>query len=140
MLFRSTLEYTPVQFSPKDMVYSDSLQYLATEIARLCNIPAYMLSADMNNSMTYSNVMDERKQFFAYSLMPYLEAISARLSMNDITANGNEVRFEVNDTFLRTEPLDRLTAIEKMLQLDLITVEQARAMEELTPMGNDEVK
>lgn len=136
----STLEYTPVQFSPKDMVYSDSLQYLATEIARLCNIPAYMLSADMNNSMTYSNVMDERKQFFAYSLMPYLEAISSRLSMNDVTANGNEVRFEVNDTFLRTEPLDRLAAIEKMLQLDLITVEQARAMEELTPMGNDEVK
>ena len=135
----STLEYTPVQFSPKDMVYSDSLQYLATEIARLCNIPAYMLSADMNNSMTYSNVMDERKQFFAYSLMPYLEAIAARLSMNDITANGNEVRFEVNDTFLRTEPLDRLAAIEKMLQLNLITVDQAREMEELTPQGNDEV-
>lgn len=135
----STLEYTPVQFSPKDMVYSDSLQYLATEIARLCNIPAYMLSADMNNSMTYSNVMDERKQFFAYSLVPYLEAISARLSMNDITANGNEVRFEVNDTFLRTEPLDRLAAIEKMLQLNLITVDQAREMEELTPQGNDEV-
>lgn len=135
----STLEYTPVQFSPKDMVYSDSLQYLATEIARLCNIPAYMLSADMNNSMTYSNVMDERKQFFAYSLMPYLTAIEARLSMNDITANGNEVRFEVNDTFLRTEPLDRLAAIEKMLQLNLITVDQAREMEELTPQGNDEV-
>lgn len=136
----STIEYSPVAFSPKDMVYSDSLQYLSTEIARLCNIPAYMLSADMNNSMTYSNVMDERKQFFAYSLMPYLEAISARLSMNDITAAGNEVRFEVNDTFLRTEPLQRLAVIEKMLQLDLITVEQARAMEELTPQGNDEVK
>jgi len=60
--------------------------------------------------------------------------------MNDITANGNEVRFEVNDTFLRTEPLDRLAAIEKMLQLDLITVEQAREMEELTPQGNDEVR
>ena len=136
----STLEYTPVQFSPKDMVYAESLQYLATEIARLCNIPAYMLSADMNNSMTYSNVMDERKQFFAYSLMPYLEAISSRLSMNDITAAGNEVRFDVNDTFLRTEPLDRLAAIEKMLNLNLITVEQARAMEELTPQGNDEVR
>lgn len=134
----STLEYTPVQFSPKDMVYSDSLQYLSTEIARLCNIPAYMLSADMNNSMTYSNVMDERKQFFAYSLMPYLEAIAARLSMNDITANGNEVRFEVADTFLRTEPLDRLAAIEKMLALNLITVDQAREMEDLTPMGNSE--
>ena len=136
----ATLDYSPVSYSPKDMTYNDSLQYLSTEIARLCNIPAYMLSADMNNSMTYSNVMDERKQFFAYSLMPYLDAIAARLSMNDITANGNEVRFEVNDTFLRTEPLERLAAIEKMLQLDLITVEQAREMEELTPQGNDEVR
>jgi HK97 family phage portal protein len=136
----ATLDYTPTSYSPKDMVYAESLQYLSTEVARLCNIPAYMLSADMNNSMTYSNVMDERKQFFAYSLMPYLDAIAARLSMNDITANGNEVRFEVNDTFLRTEPLDRLAAIEKMLQLDLITVEQAREMEELTPQGNDEVR
>ena len=136
----ATLDYSPVSYSPKDMTYNDSLQYLSTEIARLCNIPAYMLSADMNNSMTYSNVMDERKQFFAYSLLPYLDAIAARLSMNDITANGNEVRFEVNDTFLRTEPLDRLAAIEKMLQLDLITVEQAREMEELTPQGNDEVR
>jgi HK97 family phage portal protein len=136
----ATLDYTPTSYSPKDMVYAESLQYLSTEVARLCNIPAYMLSADMNNSMTYSNVMDERKQFFAYSLMPYLDAIAARLSMNDITANGNEVRFEVNDTFLRTEPLERLAAIEKMLQLDLITVEQAREMEELTPQGNDEVR
>jgi len=136
----ATLDYTPTSYSPKDMVYAESLQYLSTEIARLCNIPAYMLSADMNNSMTYSNVMDERKQFFAYSLMPYLDAISSRLSMDDVTAHGNEVRFEVNDTFLRTEPLDRLAAIEKMLQLDLITVEQAREMEELTPQGNDEVR
>lgn len=135
----ATLDYTPTSYSPKDMTYNDSLQYLATEIARLCNIPAYMLSADMNNSMTYSNVMDERKQFFAYSLMPYLDAIAARLSMDDITAHGNEVRFEVTDTFLRTEPLDRLAAIEKMLALNLITLDQAREMEDLTPMGNNEV-
>ncbi len=135
----ATLDYTPTSYSPKEMVYAESLQYLSTEIARLANVPAYMLSADMNNSMTYSNVMDERKQFFAYSLMPYLDAIAARLSMDDITAHGNEVRFEVQDTFLRTEPLERLAAIEKMLQLNLITLDQAREMEDLTPMGNNEV-
>ena len=71
--------------------------------------------------------------------MPYLDAIAARLSMDDITAHGNEVRFEVADTFLRTEPLDRLAAIEKMLALNLITLDQAREMEDLTPMGNNEV-
>ena len=31
----STLEYTPVSFSPKDMMYNEAIQNLATEIARL---------------------------------------------------------------------------------------------------------
>ncbi len=64
----STLEYTPVSFSPKEMMYNEAIQNLATEIARLCNVPAYYVSAEMNNSMTYSNVQDERKQFLASSL------------------------------------------------------------------------
>ncbi len=48
----SSLDYQPTQFSPKDMQYNEALQYMATQIARLCNIPAYYLSADQNNSMT----------------------------------------------------------------------------------------
>jgi hypothetical protein len=45
------------------MMYNEAIQNLATEIARLCNVPAYYVSAEMNNSMTYANVQDERKQF-----------------------------------------------------------------------------
>jgi HK97 family phage portal protein len=138
----STLEYNIAQFSPKDMMYNEAQQYLATEIARLCNVPAYYISADMNNSMTYANVLDERKQFFALSLKPYTDAISARLSMNDVTANGNEVKFEISDTFLKVDPLEELAVIEKLLELQLITTEQAAQMTELTPngMGNEEVR
>ena len=87
----STLSYETVGFSPKDMMYNEASQYLATQIARAMNIPAYMISADMNNSMTYQNIIDGRKEFVAYSLQPYICAIEDRLSMNDITANGNIV-------------------------------------------------
>lgn len=133
----STLEYQPTSFSPKDMMYDEAQQFLATEIARLCNIPAYMVSAEANNSMTYANVLDERKQFYALSVAPYVNAIQDRLSMDDITARGNAVRFDVDSSFLKTEPMDRLLVIEKMLSLGLITLEQAMQMENLTPNGNE---
>jgi HK97 family phage portal protein len=132
----STLTAENIGFSPKDMMYTEASQYLATEIARAMNVPAAYLSADMNNSMTYQNILDGRKEFVAYSLQPYISAIEDRLSMNDITNSSNQVRFAVDDTFLRVDAKDRLDIIEKMLNLDLIDVNQARQMEQLTPLGD----
>ena len=132
----STLTAENIGFSPKDMMYNEASQYLATEIARAMNVPAYMISADMNNSMTYQNILDGRKEFVAYSLQPYISAIEDRLSMNDITNSQNQVRFAVSDTFLRADDQARLDVIEKMLNLNLINIDQARSMEELTPLGD----
>ena len=132
----STLEYNPVSFSPKDMMYNEAIQNLATEIARLCNVPAYYVSAEMNNSMTYANVQDERKQFLLLSLQPFISAIEDRLSMDDITARGNVVKFDIDKNFLRTDPMQELAVIEKLLSLSLITQEQAMAMTDLTPNGS----
>ena len=101
------------------------------------NVPAYYISADMNNSMTYQNIIDGRKEFVAYSLQPYICAIEDRLSMNDITAAGHIVRFNIDESFLRVDTMKRLEAIEKMLQLGLIDVEQAKEMEDMTPNGNE---
>ena len=133
----STLEYNPVSFSPKEMMYAEAIQNLATEIARLCNVPAYYVSAEMNNSMTYANVQDERKQFLSLSLQPFISAIEDRLSMDDITARGNVVKFDIDKNFLRTDPMQELAVIEKLLSLNLITQEQAMEMTDLTPNGNN---
>ena len=135
----STLTVENIGFSPKDMMYNEASQYLATEIARAMNVPAYYISADMNNSMTYQNILDGRKEFVAYSLQPYICAIEDRLSMNDITNAQNQVRFAIDDTFLRADAMERLNIIEKMLSLDLIDVNQARQMEQLTPLGDTSV-
>jgi HK97 family phage portal protein len=133
----STLEYMPTAFSPKDMGYVDLIQNLTTQIARLCNLPAYYLSADENNSMTYANVQDERKQLISLALQPFITAIETRLSMDDITNSQNYVRFAVDETFLRANTKERLESIEKMISLGLITVEQAQEMEDLSPNGTN---
>jgi HK97 family phage portal protein len=132
----STLEFQPTSFSPKDQMYNEGKQYMATEIARLMNCPAYYISADMNNSMVYSNLQDERRQFVSLSLQPYISAVEARLSMNDITPSTQKICFDLDTGFLRANPLERLQVIEKMLTLGLISVEDAMAMEELSPNGS----
>jgi HK97 family phage portal protein len=133
----STLDYSPVSFSPKDMMYNEAIQNLSTQIARTMNVPAYYLSADQNTTMTYANVQDERKQFYALSIEPYIQAIQARLSMDDISTAGHEVRFAVFDSFLKSDPLVELQVIEKLLSLGLISTEQAMEMTDLTPNGSE---
>jgi HK97 family phage portal protein len=133
----STLSYETTGFSPKDMTYNESLQFLSTQVSRLMGVPAWMTSSDMNNSMTYQNILDSRKEFLAYTLQPYVSAVENRLSMNDITNSQNVVRFAIDDTFLRADAMERLNVIEKMLNLGLIDIDQAKEMEDLTPDGND---
>ena len=132
----STLSVENIGFSPKDMMYNEGITNSATQVCRIFGVPAYMLSADQNRSMTYQNVLDSRKEFFVYTLQPYVTAIENRLSMNDMTANGNIVKMAVDDTFLRADPLQRLAVTEKLLTLGLIDINQAKQMEDLTPDGN----
>jgi HK97 family phage portal protein len=133
----STLSVENIGFSPKDMMYNEAIQNSATQICRIFGVPAYMLSADQNTSMTYQNILDSRKEFVAYTLQPYITAIENRLSMNDMTANGNVVKIAVDDTFLRADALQRLAVTEKLLTLGLIDINQAKEMEDLTPDGNN---
>ena len=132
----STLEAQNIGFSPKDMMYNEAIQNLATEIARLCNVPPYYVSADQNTTMTYANVTEERKQFLTLSLQPFISAIEDRLSMDDITARGNIVKFDIDKNYLRTDPLVELQIIRELLDLQLITQEQAMEMTDLTPNGS----
>ena len=134
----STLDYNVTSFSPKDMAYAEAKQYFATELARACNIPAYMIDAETFRGMTYQNIIDGRKEFFAYSLAPFVTAIEDRLSMDDLTPRGQTVRFSVDETFLRVDPITRLQVTEKLLTLGLIDVKQAQEMEDLTPEGSGE--
>jgi HK97 family phage portal protein len=133
----STLDYSAVSFSPKEMLYTEAIQNLATEISRLCGIPAYYLSADMNSSMSYANIIDERKQLVSLAFQPYISAIEERFSIDDISTAGHYVKFNLDSSFLRVQPMERLLVLEKMLSLGLITTEQAMEMEDLTPNGSD---
>jgi phage portal protein BeeE len=80
--------------------------------------------------MTYSNVSDERRTLIDFSLRPIMTAIEQRLTMDDITLRGYRVRFDLDD-FLRGNALERADVYQKLIPLGVMTVDEARAMEDL---------
>lgn len=132
----STLEFQATSFSPKEMMYNEARAYYALELARACNMSADMVDAQMLRTQTYQNVLDRRKEFMAFTLQPFISAIENRLSMDDLCNRNAEIRFSVDETFLRVDPLERLNVTEKLLTLGLIDIEQAKEMEDLSPEGS----
>jgi HK97 family phage portal protein len=122
-------------YDAQQMELSQSRLNTASEIARLCNIPAWYLNAE-SASATYSNVSQERRSLVDFSLSPYLHALEMRLSMNDLTKPGTVVRFNL-DAYLRGNPLEQVEVLARMLEVGMINLDEARATMDLAPRGNE---
>lgn len=123
------VEMTSVGFNAAELQLTEAREYLAKEIARLMNIPAWYVDAN-TNSMTYSNVTSERRALIDFSIRPLLTAIEQRLSMDDITVGTQYVEYDLDD-FLRGNPLERADVYSKLIPLGVLTVEEAREEEDL---------
>jgi HK97 family phage portal protein len=123
------VEMTSVGFNAAELQLTEAREYLAKEISRLMNIPAWYVDAN-TNSMTYSNVTSERRALIDFSIRPLLTAIEQRLSMDDVTVGTQFVEFDLDD-FLRGNPLERADVYSKLIPLGILTVEEAREEEDL---------
>jgi HK97 family phage portal protein len=128
------LDVTTFGYDAQQMELSQSRLNTASEIARMCNIPAWYLNAE-SASATYSNVSAERRSLVDFSLRPYMSCVEERLSMNDLTPRGQTVRFDLDD-YLRGNPLEQIEVLTKMLEAGLINVDEAREEMDLAPRGN----
>jgi HK97 family phage portal protein len=129
------LDVTTFGYDAGQMQLTESRLNTASEIARMCNIPAWYLNAE-SASATYSNVSAERRSLVDFSLRPYMSCIEERLTMNDVTPRGQKVRFDLDD-YLRGNPLEQVEVLSKMLEAGIINVEEAREEMDLAPRGNE---
>ena len=131
----SNFEYQVVGFDSKSMQLVEARQHIASEIARLMNVPAYVVGADQQANMTYSNAVDTRKDLVNNTLRGYIAAIEDRLNMADITAAGTYVRFDLDD-YLREDAKTRTEIVTTLLTNGIINIDEAREMEDLAPRGS----
>lgn len=70
----------------------------ALDVARLANMPAMMLDATAQGaSLEYQTMSGRNQQWLDYGLALFMDAIEARLSMDDIVPAGQRVAFDTTD-------------------------------------------
>ena len=130
------LDIQTLGFDASQMQLAENRMGMASEIARMVNIPAWYLNAEAA-SMTYTNVTSERRSLIDFSIRPTLiMPIEQRLSMPDITPITQEVRFDLDD-YLRGNPVDQVEVIGRMIELGLINVQEGRNMLDLVEEGSE---
>jgi HK97 family phage portal protein len=123
------VELQALGIDPAKLQLNEARQYVALELARACNLPAYFVSAEAS-SMTYSNSVSERRSLIDFSMKPILTSIEQRLSMPDFIASTGEIRFDL-DNFLRTDALQRAQVYEILNRIGAMSVEQIQREEDL---------
>jgi len=128
----SNLKYEPTQFDNTQLQLVESRKAMQTMVAQMMNVPAYLLDAETGGSLTYNNAEGQKRYLVDFSLRNIITVLENRLSMDDITIMGQHVRFDLDD-FLRGNPTERAAFYRDVVPLGILTVDEARAMEDLSP-------
>lgn len=107
-----------VQFVPFEnptMVVSEQRRYQALELARLCDVPAYLVSAPTEGaSMTYQNAQQARQDLYLFGTRALIDALQSAFSMNTILPRNRYVEFDVA-SYLAIEQADEV-AVERDME------------------------
>jgi phage portal protein BeeE len=104
--------------NPQEVV-ADQRKYQALEMARLCNIPPYLVGAPVEGaSMTYQNAQQARQDLYLFGARIYLDVIEQTLSNSDVLPRNRFVKFDV----------DKYIGIED--SMDIVSEPSARERED----------
>ena len=83
---------------------TDGRNAAAVDIARHASLPADLVDATTDGSLTYSTSRDNDRRGIDYGTGLYMGAISASLSEDDTTPHGQRVAFDVEEWLAGTVP------------------------------------
>ena len=129
----SSIETKTHGASPEQLLI-DGRKAAALDIARAMGLPAWAVDAPVEgSSMTYTNVPSRSRELIDYTLAPYMESLTARLSMDDVLPRGQWCRFDT-DALLRDDFQTRMTSYKTALDTGVYTLDQLRDRERGIPL------
>jgi len=126
----ASLRYNTVDMpSPAELQLVEMQKQATIDIANAMGLDSEDLQVS-TTSRTYQSAVDRRRDRINDVLSPYMNAITDRLSMNDITRRGQRVAFKLDD-YMRADPTTRWGTYQTGLQNGVVSVPEVRAMEGL---------
>lgn len=104
----SSVKWVEFQSDPSKLQLVEARQHAMLSLADVANIPPFLVGAPTNNSMTYTNAQDSQWLLYKYACAPYIQALSERLSMDDILPRGRFCRLDVSEFVDQAETAEQM--------------------------------
>lgn len=132
------IEYITAGYNARELQLTEARELAALDVARMFGLPAFALDAQSGDSMTYSNVTDQRSEI-REALRPWTSCIEGALSLDNRTGrptgtvvpHGYSVRFDTVD-YLREKPAERAGTYAALIAAGVMDAPEARQIEPLT--------
>lgn len=86
--------------NPERLQLIEARQHQALELARLMNVPPWVVGAPQGASMTYSNALQARLDLIDFGALPHVTVVEQTLSGPNVTPRGSYVKLQT-DAWLR---------------------------------------
>lgn len=128
------VDFLPISMSAEDAQLVESRGLSAQEIARIFRCPGWIVNAPTGDSMTYSNVAEQKRAFIEFSVTPWLVLIEQALTNDrDLSPPGVYCEFLL-DAALRPDAATRASVYSAALAgAPYMSVEEVRRAENLDP-------
>jgi len=90
------IKYRESTSNPAAMQLVEGRTYQALELARLTNVPPYLVGAPAGTGMTYQNAEQARGDLIDFGALPFIGCIEQTLSGPNVMPAGTSVRLDTN--------------------------------------------
>ena len=130
------MKWEPLTISASDAQLIEQLRWSVEDVARCFRVPSYMLTDA--SKVSFKNTEQLARNYYSQTLQYHIESIEARIDQAFSLAGDVYCEFDLT-ALLRMELDARMAAYREGIQSGVLTINEARRMEELSPMegGNE---
>jgi len=130
------MKWEPLTISASDAQLIEQLRWSVEDVARCFRVPTYMLTDA--SKVSFKNAEQLARNYYSQTLQYHIESIEARLDQAFGLTGNTYCEFDLA-AMLRMELDARMSAYREGIQAGILTINEARKLEELAPMaGGDE--
>lgn len=130
------MKWEPMTMTAVDAQLIEQLRWSVEDVARVFRVPLYMLTDA--SKISFKNAEQLARNYYSQTLQYHIEAIEARIDDAFDLAEDVYCEFDLS-TLLRMEFDSRVAAYQTAINCGVLTINEARALEELPPKeGGDE--
>ena len=138
LLLEGGLKFERISIPNNDAQFLETRKYQKEEIASIFRVPMHMINSLEN--ATFSNIEHQSLEFVQFTILPWIKRIEQAMNMQLLTAEERKrysIKFNV-DSLLRGDFKTRTEGYGTMIQNGIMSVNEARALENMNPVdGGD---